>query len=786
MIQQPKPPQQGLPHTQHQSLPLPQSFLFPSPAPLPSTAILFFVYHLVWYRPIIPEDLAVEYFEKLQDVQNYPDPIFYLHLWISALTGLAEACAGGSGRGFNNIPVNNNSDDKNIDYSNNLNSITFGHSILWKSFVLLPLLIEKLESRKTEKSSWLEKDDVQMEEVKNRCHESVIDELFGFTGLISACNKQVVTDINSHDTSDNNMIQDTSDISVDILKVCLKRHLVRREFVVGLLKDRAVELEWEGMDATDPHALAVTILDNPVMINHLEVTLPLYLNHESSVETIMKLISTWCTNKDIQLQPLAMLCRILIQNTALLDLVLLYRHPAELLMPLEKLCNSWDKEASSSSAIVSLSLSTADNGIDSYKEDYENFGIIFLLIITVITRYDLHTNISEILLDKQGFVYTWLHQPSITFSLESLDNEHRNLVSHWNSFISSSNNDDDTLSSNSIPDDLLKESSPRSLIQLSPTIFQQRIRELESNENILKTITARESEPTENTPKTMLMGFNLFLEPCCSFCLIGALQWLCNDALLKGQPSISLEVIKSLLSSSSYEKIPSVIKSLVGPHILDVLRKPAYMMDTEIASITEKIRRNLAFNPDSKISLIRFQPPPIHHFENDLFREVLQVGGPHVFVRLIFEEVLSASKYSISLRAAELGASLLMTQLTYSNNPHLHPSTLILLFTETLASTFTKKIESYAQGFTLGLLSMHVLLRTNAFTVVVGDKTLYEHFRENVLNKTSNVSSRDDNNHEEDSFKVPKYSPVRGFADGLLSHVELLDKAPELLKYLKE
>ncbi|CAG8490851.1 6876_t:CDS:10 [Ambispora gerdemannii] len=694
MIQQSKPPQQGLSHTQHQPPPT-QSFLLPSPTPLPSTAILFFVYHLVWYRPIITENLAVEYFEKLQYVQNYPDSIFYLHLWISALTGLAESCAGGSGCGSLS--------------STSFNFITFGHSILWKSFVLvkLPLLIEKLESRKMEES-WLEKDVVQMEEIKNRCHESVIGELFGFTGLI----------------------------------ICLKRRLVRREFVVGLLKDRAVELEWEGMDATGPDALSVAILADPVMIDHLvATTLPQYFDHESRVATIMKLVSTWSANK--AMQPLAILCRALIENTALLDLVHLYRHPADLLAPLEQLCNSWDKEVSSS---LSLSSSTTESGVDSYKEDYENFGIIFLLIVAVIARYDLYANISEILHDKQGFIYTWLHQPSITYSLDTLDIEHRNLVSHFINFILSSNNNASSL--NSVPDDLLKESNPRSLIQFSPTIFQQHI-------------SAQELEPNENVRlKTMTTDFNLFLEPCFSFCLIGALQWLCNDALLKGQLSLSFGVIKSLLSSSSYEKIPSVIKSLVGSRVLDVLQKPAYMMDTEIAPITEKIRTHLALNPG----------------------KVLQVGGPHVFVRLIFEEVLSASKSSISLRAAELGASLLITQLTYSNNPHLHPTTLIhILFTETLASTFTKKIESYAQGFTLGLLSMHVLLRTDIFTLVVGNKTLYEHFRENVL-----LNNKNDNNHEEDRFKVPRYSPVRGFADGLLSHVELLDKAPELLKYLKE
>jgi len=39
----------------------------------------------------------------------------------------------------------------------------------------------------------------------------------------------------------------SSDISADILKVCLKRNFVRKEFVLRLLEDRSTELEWGGM-----------------------------------------------------------------------------------------------------------------------------------------------------------------------------------------------------------------------------------------------------------------------------------------------------------------------------------------------------------------------------------------------------------------------------------------------------------------------------------------------------------------------------------------------------------
>ncbi|CAG8771287.1 3544_t:CDS:2, partial [Acaulospora colombiana] len=61
-------------------------------------------------RPVMSEDAAVDYLEKLQRVLNLVDHVFYVKLWMAALTGLAEE-----------------SDEAS----------STGQTLLWKSFVLV-------------------------------------------------------------------------------------------------------------------------------------------------------------------------------------------------------------------------------------------------------------------------------------------------------------------------------------------------------------------------------------------------------------------------------------------------------------------------------------------------------------------------------------------------------------------------------------------------------------------------------------------------------------------------
>ncbi|CAG8745896.1 5618_t:CDS:2, partial [Racocetra fulgida] len=172
-------------------------------------------------RPVMNDDTAVEYLEKLQRVKGAFDHVFYVELWMAALTGLAEEYSDYPGPG--------------------------GHSLLWKT---------------------------------------------------------------------------------DILKACFKRNLLRREFVLRIL-----ELEWSGFDSMETDSYAGGILNDPnsEMIESFVSTVPThFLDQESRIETILRL------------RHLSILCRLLGETSAL-DIIHLYRHPSEILQPLEQLCNTWER-----------------------------------------------------------------------------------------------------------------------------------------------------------------------------------------------------------------------------------------------------------------------------------------------------------------------------------------------------------------------------------------------------------------------------------------------------------
>ncbi|CAG8456806.1 3828_t:CDS:10 [Acaulospora morrowiae] len=692
---------------------------------LPSVSIVFFMYYLVQNRPVMSEDAAVDYLEKLQRVLNLFDHVFYVKLWMAALTGLAEE------------PVEANST---------------GHYLLWKSFVLvkLPTLIEKLEERK---SSRLSHNGIlpyeQFEGLKYSCHECVINQLFGFHGLFSACNQHFEETID--------VIFQAPDVSVDILKVCLKKNLVRREFVLRLFEDRSIEL-WSGSDSTDSDAFTVNILDDPSSqnIDHLISTSSMH--QESRVTTILKLVTTWSANKE--LKPLAILCRSINENPSLLDIIHLYRHPSEFLGPLEKLCNAWEKL-------------TNDNSIESYIQDYENFGIIFLLLVSIIDRYEFHKNLKDVLRDENGFCHTWILQSSVAYEHEMLDPEKLAIVEPWVNAL---------LSYQNITDQIIRTTNPRVLIELAPTIF--------------KTTFKMWSDET-------FSNLEIFLNPHTSYALIGVVQWLCDDICFKGQNSLSSKILKILMSNVNF---PQPIIRLMGEKLLSIFDRPTGSLpsveddetinELKIAALTLEPSWTVSKHPSETLfSRFKIMFKSIvycgrqrkstlnidyeyeslqadlssdlswwgpHHLDTDLFRACLEIHGPKIFVGLIVEEILSAGEKGTGLRAAELGASLITLPLCYTWNAYLQPPNLIhILFTEVLPRALEKKITMYSQGRALGFLTFFVLMTSDRDSCAFGKRKAHEDFSKEVWKPLTN-------------------GPARGFIDGLISHNDIGDKFPEL------
>ncbi|CAG8589773.1 1347_t:CDS:10 [Funneliformis caledonium] len=668
---------------------------------------MFFVYNLVQTRPVMTDYMAVECLEKLQHIKDSYDHEFYVELWVSALTGLAEECGRVDG---------------------------VGHTLLWKSFVLvkLPSLIEKLENKKPKIVPLID-------ETKYNCHECVLNQLFGYKGLINACNLPV----------------EGADISVDILKACLSRKLVRREFIerqlLIILNHHLSELEYGEIDGVNAVGFTGSILEDPSkeIIDHLvSAAITGFLHQESRIETILKLMSEW--GAKLEITPLAILCRSIMKFPTLLDIIHLYQRPSEFILPLEQLCNTW--------------ITNETESLQSLLRDYENFGVVFLFLINTIDRYEFHKNLKDVLRDEEGFCYKWLIQSGSAYDINSLDPKKAMIVQHWTRRLSTGQE---------ISEDLIRVTSPIDLIELSPTIFKQALSNIGGTDELEVAAVANF--------ETLLSGFTYFLKPHMSYALVGICQWLCDDILFKGKSSISANVLNKLVIEDTF---PNSIIKLVGnklSSILDIISENDNLPnveDTETKTVRSKIDssmsnpawittkypaeklyyrfkimfKSIVYGGRQKISSIyeiflaenydinntifsaeydyhtggegglvnnnfidEFKINPSwlgsHHLDIELFRKCLEINGSRIFVDLIVEEVLSAGKKGMGI--PELGASLFTLPICYTWNEYLHSTTLInIFFMDFLPIILEKKIDMYTQSYALGIMTLFILMMT--------------------------------------------------------------------------
>ncbi|CAG8473598.1 2390_t:CDS:10 [Gigaspora margarita] len=676
---------------------------------LPSVSIMFFVYNLVQNRPVMNDDAAVEYLEKLQRAKGAFDHVFYVELWVAALTGLAEEYSDYPGSG--------------------------GHALLWKSFVLvkLPALIEKLEARKSSKLD-------ENEEIKYGRHECVINQLSGFRGLFNTCNPHLEGTIED-------ILFEVADISVDILKACFKRNLLRREFAL-----RQLELEWSGSDSMEIDSYAGSILDDPNsdMIEKFVSEIPKrFMDQESRIETILRLITEW--SNDQKLRYLSILCRLLGETAALLDIIHLYHHPSKILQPLEQLCNTWER-------------SNNDDNFESYIQDCESFGIIFLFFINIIDRYELYKNLKDILCNEKGFCHMWILQSSVVYEKRSLNMEKANMVDYWVSAMAT---------------------NPRIFIELTPTIFKY----------ALAGINKHSISATTVTFETLSKNFEFFLKPYSSYALVGAIQWLCDDVFFKGQNTISSKVLKFLISSKDF---PVSVARLVANKVMNILDNSVGSLPSVEDTETDFKLKLAAANNEPVLSSSKHPYETLFSRFWTMFKSIVYGGRQlkstpnNMNIEYDIESPQMDLSLDLSWRGShhlditELGASLITIPLCYTWNAHLHPNNLIyIFFSDALVRALDRKVTLYVQGQALGILTLIVLITWNIQSNVstkIGGKSIYEVFIEHVLPKFQNQkndSENDINQHKETWSKL-MYGPTRGFIDSLISNNNLIEEVPQL------
>ncbi|KDN36557.1 hypothetical protein K437DRAFT_276776 [Tilletiaria anomala UBC 951] len=225
----------------------------------------------------------------------------------------------------------------------------------------------------------------------------------------------------------------------------------------------------------------------------------------------------WISSKD--LETAANWSRILVDHCATLDIIVSHTSPQELFRPVCQWLNA--------------------DGLLNPAEESTSVGTLILFAQLLIKRYQVC--LPELSDDQLSSV---IRSDSWAYQLHELSKEHRALVDRWITAL---------FDSDGISDELLRESPPRTLLLLAPTLFAQSIATCRSGLIDLELLRN---------------GLTYFLEDPLSYTLPGALLWLLDE--IQRTPLIA----KSERGPETYEHSRVILMEILGM-LLDAEKCPA-------------------------------------------------------------------------------------------------------------------------------------------------------------------------------------------------------------------
>lgn len=267
-------------------------------------------------------------------------------------------------------------------------------------------------------------------------------------------------------------------------------------------------------------------------------------------------VITDCINSG-ELDNLARLCRLLSNDVTTLDICLLYISPEQLLHPISGLVEE------------------DGNDLLQNGEEPSVLGAILLFAQVIIQKALSANRTADKLLppDKYRFMNTWIQSASSAYGLASLSASDQGIISSWITAL---------FDSDGISDDLIKSSSPSTMLRLTPSLFLQSIHAC--CQGVIDMDTLRG-------------GLTYFLQDLLSYTLPCAINWLLFDLsrcqqedanspfqdesskmTRKRDRDVRLEVLSMLLIS---ESCPPIVQKLVANGVLEVLK--AYQSSSEVA-----------------------------------------------------------------------------------------------------------------------------------------------------------------------------------------------------------
>lgn len=211
------------------------------------------------------------------------------------------------------------------------------------------------------------------------------------------------------------------------------------------------------------------------------------------------------------------LCNILSRRLPLMDIILQYSQPADLLSPLCSLLNEW----------------THDEDQSEFQPPYEEFASVLLLILATMHRYELtESEIGSFASDS--FIIKLLNNFSTSMPVSALDHDQHKQFTKWVQGLYATDEQGET---SGISDETMSHCPPQSFYLLVPTLFEQSVQAcklLVLNMNTLKG------------------GLEFLLEPFLLPSLIGGLSWVTKHSWEDhGDTEILLQMLRKLLQPDS-------------------------------------------------------------------------------------------------------------------------------------------------------------------------------------------------------------------------------------------
>ncbi|KAI8643265.1 hypothetical protein BD408DRAFT_385911 [Parasitella parasitica] len=836
---------------------------------MPSAGLTGLLYHMVQIRPALDDEYIIDHLLKLQTIKGSFDESFFLGLWLTALTGLREASLNTS---CQSLPSAENIVSSKEEQAKSCNGVVATNRLLWKSLVLvkLPYLLSKLQSKKQEKDNFILEKPTPENELNP--FEASLKELKAFSGLINACSPpaccsefyapdsmssmlvdKIAFGQNENDDDDDimKMISDISstsdlntpaltkslrsisgnDIFTNIVNVCERYGFVRPNIAADLIKkndmmetelavekmtpitaiDQNIDTRFEAIGNSLSFSALTEIL-------HIGLVSPIHLR--KIIDFVLDLLKQKSAANDFY--ALSKICDALSECPCSVDLILQLYTPADLLGPLESVCNQWnptDYEMETEDDSTTRKIE-GEEELDGVQLLYSKFGNIWNFAVSVVKRFKLYRDISKVLQDKKGILYTYFDECSVIYGLDVEDESLEPFINRWMSALAGSDG---------LSDDLLRTSTPQELLKVVPTIIQRSIL-LHANQQM-----------DQDAFAGMISYFQRrFL----NFTLYGIFNYLCQE-LLSGHAAIALECVGQLVKSEHSLARDFNLHAVLGSleSLLEFKRQEAAFATKEQEESNAKLAQDMSElmqfihnNSKNKLTedhsvlfletvttgvtpwtlfekaelMFRYivksgrslfmsdvdadtnslwddQAPSkmqvvSHYLDMVLFETALEIGGGHWFVGMIVDQVLEAGRSGGAVRAAELGSCLVTTPLLYSANTHNSCVSLLrCLLQDILPSRLCSCAEqnmSFFQGQTLGVFASDCLvLMQDRYDAVKGlGKRFFETL---VIDREDRQKKQklDQDSQSPDGTKfanwddsIIKSAVWRGFIKGLMSN----------------